>query len=162
MFKLFWTSLLMFAGIFFPCEGECGEVPAAERAVLEALAQESDAWWNAADADRLAAMFAEDADLRLGNGPHQLGREGVLDYFARSFAAREPNLRHTTELTALNEVAPGVVVADGHVRLERIGADGEAVLLRRFVNHTVLVKEDGVWRFKAIRAHVLATESPAS
>ena len=47
-------------------------------------------------------------------------------------------------------------------RLERIGADGEAVLLRRFVNHTVLVKEDGVWRFKAIRAHVLATESPAS
>ncbi len=161
MLKLFWTSLLMFAGIFFPCEGECADVPAAERQVLEALAKESDAYWNAADANRLAAMFADDADLRLGSGPHALGREGVLAYFSRSFAAREPHLRHTTELTALNEVAPGVVVADGQVRLERVGPDGEPVLLRRFVNHTVLVKEDGTWRFKAIRAHVIPADAPA-
>lgn len=161
MIKLFWTSLLMFAGIFFPCEGGCSEVPAAERGVLEALARESDGYWNAADAGRLAAMFTDDADLRLGTGPHPRGRAGVLDYFTRSFAAREGELRHTTELTALDEVAPGVVLADGLVRLERIGADGDAVLLRRFVNHTLLVKENGVWRFRTLRAHVLPAETPA-
>lgn len=162
VFKLFLSSLLMLAGFASPTPGRCGDVPPADREVLAALARDGDAHWDAADAASLAALFAEDADLRLGEGPVQRGRAAVLAYFARSFGGRAPHLRHRTELVSLNEVAPGVVVADALVRLER-AAPGEApVLLRRFVNHTVLVKEDGAWRFKAVRAHPLPAETPGA
>ena len=82
--------------------------------------------------------------------------------FSASFAQRPAGLHHVTEIVALRELAPGVVLADGHVRLKRELAGGGRELLRRFVNHTVVVRRDGQWRFQSLRAHPLPAESRAS
>ncbi|WP_374473916.1 nuclear transport factor 2 family protein [Arenimonas sp.] len=162
MIKLFWTSLLMLAAWACPGAGDCRELAESDRATLLAMAAESDAHWDAADAGRLAAMFAPDADFRLADRVAFDSREGILDYFTRSFAGRPAGMHHVTEIVALREVAPGVVMADGHVRLERETADGGRELLRRFVNHTLVVRDGDGWRFKALRAHPLPAEPAAT
>jgi uncharacterized protein (TIGR02246 family) len=153
MIKAFFASMLMLAGWFCPGAGECAELAASERELLMQLAQRSDAYWDAGDAASLSALFADDADLRLGERVGGVGRAQILAYFTASFARREAGLHHVTEVTGLRELAPGVVLVDGHVRLERERADGGRDLLRRFLSHTVLVKQDGQWRFKGVRAH---------
>lgn len=162
MIKFFCAGLLMLAAWACPDEGRCAELSDAERGTLLAMAAESDAHWDAADAGKLAAMFAEDADFRLSDRVVHDSREGIQAYFTASFAQRPPGMHHVTEIVALRELAPGVVLADGQVRLERERADGGRDLLRRFVNHTVLVKRDGRWWFQSLRAHPLPAETPAS
>lgn len=162
MIKLFCASLLMLAAWACPDEGRCADLSDADRGTLLAMAAESDAHWDAADATRLAAMFAEDADFRLSDRVAHGSRDDIRAYFSASFAQRPAGLHHVTEIVALRELAPGVVLADGHVRLERELAGGGRELLRRFVNHTVVVRRDGQWRFQSLRAHPLPAESPAS
>ena len=160
MFKLFLTSLLMLAGWACPGDGQCAEPGGADRSILLALAAESDAYWNAADAGGMAAMFAEDADLRIADRVSLRSRERIRGYFEASFAQRPAGLFHVTEIVGLREIAPGVVLADGLVRLERARPDGRRELLRRFANHTLVVREDGRWWFKSLRAHPLADAPP--
>lgn len=160
MIKSFFASLLMLASWMCPDAGNCADLAPDERAQLVQLAQRSDALWDAGDAAALSALFADEADLRMGERVGGAGREQILAYFRQSFARREPGLHHVTEVIGLREVAPGVVLADGHVRLERARADGGRELLRRFLSHTLLVKQDGAWRFMSVRAHPQPAAAP--
>lgn len=121
--------------------------------LLRAIADQSDAYWNARDSAALGAMFADDAQLRMASREPVVSRTAITGYFRDSFARVEPAMRHVTRITRLQELAPGVVIADGEVSLERVTADGKRETVRRFLNHTVLVKTDGAWRFKALRVH---------
>jgi len=159
MIKLFWASVLSLAAFVCPGEASCAGLSDDDRATLLEMAARTDVLWDEGDAGALAAMFAADADLRLSDRLSQASREGIQDYFARSFAQRPAGLHHVTEIVAIRELAPGVVIADGHVRLERELPDGGRELIRRFVNHTIVVREDGRWWFKSLRAHPLPAQA---
>lgn len=145
------SALLAIAGPLSPCRAEACLAGADERELI-ALAARSDALWNARDADALGALFADDADLAVGDQPVQTTRPAIQAYFRESFARMPPDLRHVMQVRSLREVAPGVVVADGEVRIERARDDGSRDVLRRFANTTVLVRDGDTWRFSAVRA----------
>jgi uncharacterized protein (TIGR02246 family) len=125
---------------------------AGDEEVLRALAAHSDQLWNDRDAEALSTLFAADADLAIGDHTQVASRERIRGYFVNSFAQMPTDLRHVMDVRALREVAPGVVLADGEVRIERANADGTRTVLRRFANTTLLVRAGGDWRFMAVRA----------
>lgn len=142
-------------------ESRAADLADREMRALRALATEADARWDRRDAEGLAALYADAATLQVAGGRTVEGHEGIHGYFVDSFAGMDPSLRHVTRLVGLREVAPGVVFADGQVRLERIEPDGSRALVRYFVNHTLVVREGDRWKLKAVRAHPRPTaEAP--
>lgn len=124
-----------------------------DRAALQALVERSDAVWNARDADAMAALYSANATLRIiGRDVIVEGAAAIHDYFTRSFARLEPGMRHRTRLTGLHPQSDDVVVADAHVRLTRVDADGTETLVREFTTLTVAVRDGKQWRLSAVRA----------
>ena len=82
------------------------------------------------------------------------GRAAVRSFFEGNFARREGTLRHITQLESIDLVAPGIALADAHVRVEQL-RDGRWELVRSFANHSVVRREAGGWRLHAVRAHRL-------
>ena len=155
------SALLAIAGPLAPCRAADCALSTGDERELRALAAHSDDLWNGRDADALSAMFAADADLAVGDQPVRTTRDDIRAYFVESFAKMPPDLRHVMDVRALREVSPGVVVADGEVRIERARDDGSREVLRRFANTTVLVRDGDTWRFSAVRA-VPASAPPAT
>lgn len=156
------SALLAIAGpLAPPCNAADCTLAAVDKQELLTLAARSDDLWNDRDADALGALFAEDADLAVGDQPIRSTRTDIRAYFVESFAKMPADLRHVMQVNALRELSPGVVVADGEVRIERALPDGSRTVLRRFANTTVLVREGDEWRFAAVRA-VPLPEKPAT
>lgn len=149
------VALLMATGVMAAPPGP------ADRAALEKLAAENDAAWNAKQVDVIVGQYADGASLRLGGSAAHNGREAVRGYFTRAFGARQGKLRHVTQVDNLDMVTPDLVLADAHVRVERDNADGSVTLMREFRNHSVVVREGGVWRLRAVRAHPLPAKPGA-
>jgi uncharacterized protein (TIGR02246 family) len=130
-------------------------LPAAERAVLEAVAAANDAAWNAGDAATIAGGYAEDATLRLSGMTSALaGRPAIRAFFEKSFAARRETMRHITQVQTIEQIGPDLAFADSHVRVERRSGDGWE-LAASYLNHSLLRRENGQWRMIALRANKL-------
>lgn len=134
---------------------------AADRAVLEKLAADNDAAWNAKNIDVLISQYAPEGSLRLGAGALMSGRQMVRSHFARAFAARQGKLRHVSQIDNIDMVTPDLALADVLVRIERDNADGSVTLLREVRNHSMVVREDGEWRLRAVRAYPLPPKPAA-
>jgi uncharacterized protein (TIGR02246 family) len=134
---------------------------AADRTALERLAADNDAAWNAKDVDGVMAQYAGDGSLRLGGGPAFNGLAAVRRYFTQAFAQRQGRLRHVTRLDNVDLVTPDLAYADAHVRVERDNGDGSFTLMREFRNHSLVVREGGAWRMRAVRAHMLPPKPAA-
>lgn len=130
-----------------------GLAPDEASAVLR-LAGAGDEAWNRKDAVALSRLFTEDAhNWMVGSEMNLRGRDAIAAYFTANFAQRGPGLRHRTVVNELQLVAPGVVVADGEVFVERV-AEGEAPrLLRRFTMNSVAVNGPDGWRLRINRVH---------
>ena len=129
------------------------EPDAADRQALVDLAVATDVHWDARDAKGMAALFTEDATLRVGaEGPVQRGRPALEAFYARGFAARAQVERHVTELTHIEMVSPTVAFTDARVRIERQGPNGGWTTVRTFSNTAVAVKIDGRWLLRSARA----------
>lgn len=137
-----------------------------DRAALQALVERSDAVWNARDANGMAALYSANATLRIiGRDVAVNGASAIHDYFTRSFAGLEPGMRHSTRLTGLHPQSDDVVLADAHVRLIRVDADGAETLVREFTTLTVAVRDGKQWRLSAVRAVALPraqTQTPGT
>ena len=127
----------------------------ADQAALAALAGEADAAWNAKDAARMAAAYAEDGDLRLGDGPAIEGRNNIAAQFRSAFAARQATMRHVTTVDHADLIGPDLAVSDAGVRVEQRQADGSWTLVRAFRNVSVAVRERDGWRLRTVRAFPL-------
>ena len=127
----------------------------ADAVALRLLGVAADEAWNAKDAQRMATYYAADATILVGaaTAANHQGRDAVRAFFAQSFAGRTQDLRHVTELTAMTQLAPGLVMNDAHVRVEERQADGSWKLVRRFNNVSLAAREGGSWKLKAVRAY---------
>jgi uncharacterized protein (TIGR02246 family) len=135
---------------------------AGDEQTLLALAAHSDELWNQRDAEALSALFAADADLAIGDRTRVASRDAIRTYFTESFSQMTPDLRHVMQVRAMRETTPGVVLADGDVRIERLHADGSREVLRRFTTTSLVVRDGDGWRFMAVRAVPVALAPAAN
>ena len=140
-----------------------GALAADEVAGIVALADATDAEWNARDAAGLAALYTDGATLMMVDRKQHIdGRAAVADYFTRSFAAIPAALRHRTVVDRLTVLADDLVMADTSVALTRVGADGQNEPVRDFATLTLVRREADGWRLEVVRAHALAPPPPVS
>lgn len=152
----------MTAAVLMTATGALAAAPSAtDRVALEKLAADNDAAWNAKNVAVVSGQYVADASLRLGTSAAHDGREAVRAYFTRAFGARQGNLRHVSKVDNIDMVTPDLAFADAYVRVERDNSDGTVTLMREFRNHSIVVRENGQWRMRAVRAHPLPA-NPAS
>jgi uncharacterized protein (TIGR02246 family) len=148
MFSQLLTVLAMAAGL------AAAQPSDADRRALVDLATATDVHWDAKDASAMAALFTEDASLKVG-AEVQEGRQTIQAFYERGFQARTGVERHISTLTRIEMVAPAVAFTDASVRIDRQQADGSWATVRTFANTAVAVKIDGRWRLRSARAQRL-------
>src|SRR5713101_5475576 len=66
--------------------------------------------WNAHDAAAVVAMYTDDADQVMADGPTTVGRQALQQWWAARFASMEPGRRISLSLSAVRLVTPEVAV----------------------------------------------------
>lgn len=135
----------------------------ADSGAIARLAAAGDTFWNDRDAAGISGLYTEDAhNWMVGTEMNLRGRDAVRAYFTRAFAARGPGLRHRTVLGELQQVAPGVVVADGDVCVEQTVEGAAPRVLRRYTMSAVAVRGADGWRIRVNRVHAQPLPAPAA
>lgn len=160
---LLFAALLFFAAPVHAQAVKTSGIAADDVAAIVRLAETGDEAWNEKDAVALSRLFTEDAhNWMVGSEMNLRGRDEIAAFFTASFAQRGPGMRHRTVVKELQLVAPGVVVADGEVFVERV-AEGQApVVLRRFTMNSVAVNGPEGWRLRINRVHLQPAPASAS
>lgn len=135
----------------------CGAAPAPEaaRAALHDAAAAMDSAWDRRDSSALAALFAPDATIQAGPNAVLEGRAAIRAFFGRDFENRRGTMRHVSALQRIDMVAPDLALVDKVVRLEQQDAQGRWTVLRTFLNSTLLRQDEGSWKVRTIRAHIV-------
>lgn len=120
------------------------------------LVSKVDTAWNERDPDALAALFTEDADLQFYYGHMVRSRERIKKYYRdKVFPYLSEGLRHVTRSYKVRALTDEVVIGDGRVDLVVFNEEGEEIAVqRRLKVTTVGVKDEGGWRFSAVRIMV--------
>jgi ketosteroid isomerase-like protein len=130
----------------------------ADGQALRRLAAENDAAWTARDALTIAGQYVADGSVRVGHDANPVtGRASLRAFFEANFSQRQPGFRHVTEVDHIDMVAADTALADARVRVERANAAGGWDLVREFRTNSLLVRDGGVWRMRAVRAHPQAS-----
>lgn len=107
--------------------------------------------WNTLDAADVAAFFAVDADMVMGNMPAARGRIAIEDWWRQYFDVQEPGRRGTFDVTSLKVLGPGVALVDVKSTTGGTGRSNEP-LVSRYARGTWLVaRQDDRWRITAMR-----------
>jgi uncharacterized protein (TIGR02246 family) len=127
-------------------------VTAADREALAAVVQELDASYNAQDAARLSAVFAEDGNFQFPvESIVMRGREEIRRHFARQFAASPP-LRHVTTTGDLTFIAPAILAVDIQVDILAVDTKtGAAQTLFHYGGLGLGIRKDSGWRIRLVR-----------
>jgi uncharacterized protein (TIGR02246 family) len=127
-----------------------------DSAMLSERVAEYQAVWNTRDETALAAFFAEDADLVMGNQRAARGRAAIEAFWRRYFSRQEPERRGTFAVVSARRLTPDVALVN--VTSTTHGADvAEDLPVRRARGTWVLRRADGEWRIEAMRG--LPTEA---
>jgi uncharacterized protein (TIGR02246 family) len=116
---------------------------------LRALVAELDARWNARDADSMSLLFTPEVDFRIYGTRHHRSREEFRHHYAQSFPRVQPDVRHTTTLSTVRLLGPGLALLDGEVVVGKPGAPEAET--RRYYYTAVALQQNGAWLFDAFR-----------
>lgn len=133
-----------------------------DRAALQQLAADLDRIWDGGDPAAVTALYAKDGSVRMDGRTIAQGQEAVRRYFEETIARRPANLRHVTVIEKLDLLTPDLALADSFVRIEQEQPGGGRRVLGEFRTPTIAIREDGKWRFRAVRAHRLPPTKPAA
>lgn len=124
-----------------------------DRRALEQLAAANDAAWNAKDVQTMAGQYAADGSVRVSpQAPVVSGLAPVSKFFGEAFARRQGSFRHITALDHIEAVTADMALADAGVRVEKQEADGSWSLVRSFRNVSLVVRANGQWKLRSVRA----------
>ena len=126
----------------------------AKAAAIRAVWADLDAAWNARDAARFSAFYADDASFEfVDRGQTIDGREAIRRHFEDQFPRTAPDISHHTRIRATRAIADGVVAADGVVQIRRTPADGAGspAVLRTFAIYAVMIRTGDTWRIDSLR-----------
>jgi uncharacterized protein (TIGR02246 family) len=135
----------------------------ADREALAAVVQEVDAAYNAQDAARFSAVFAEDASFQFPvEGVVLRGRSEIRQHFAKQFATNPP-LRHVTTTGAMDVIGPGIMAVDIQVDIQAIDSKtGTAQTLVHYNGMGLGIKADSGWRIRLVRLFPAARQPAAA
>jgi len=128
----------------------------ADREAAAAVVQELDAAWNARDAGRFSAVFAQEGSFQFPvEGIALHGRDEIRRHYAKQFPTFPPDLRHQTTIGETDAVVPGVVAVDFEVDI--LGTDpktGKAHSpLVHYRGFGLGVRTDSGWRIRLARVY---------
>ena len=125
---------------------------AEDKAMIERLGADFAAAWNAHDAKRMAAVFAEDGDLINPFGQKARGRGDIEKFFAGEQAGPMKGTTYTIESTFFRELDPTCAISDWEgVVSGMMDPSGKAMPPFRHHVFGVYVKKGGHWHATALR-----------
>jgi uncharacterized protein (TIGR02246 family) len=135
----------------------------AEREALAAIVQELDAAYNAQDAARFSAVFAEDGNFQFPvEGIVLRGRNEIRQHFARQFATNPP-LRHVTATGDVDVIGPGILAVDIQVDIQSVDPKtGAAQTLFHYSGLGLGIQTDPGWRIRLVRLYPVAKPPAAA
>lgn len=139
--------------IIMLAEGAMAEQTTNEPALasIRARIQDYQRAWNSHDGNKVAAFYAEDADMVMGNSPRIIGRQAIAEWWTRYFAAISDKRDGAFELVAVRLYAPNVAVADVNTLTSGHAESGDALPARRARGTWVLTRSNGQWLISVIR-----------
>lgn len=135
----------------------CSAAPAPDsvRLELQSAAAAMDAAWDRKDLTSFADLFHKDATIQAGPTAVIDGQAAIRSFFGRDFENRRGTMRHVSETIRTDMIGSDLALVDKRVRLEQRSNEGHWTALRTFVNSTVLMREQGVWKVRTVRAYVV-------
>jgi uncharacterized protein (TIGR02246 family) len=133
------------------------QVQAPDR-VLRDMVESFQTAWNAHDAASVVAMYTDDADQVMHDGPTTVGRQALHQWWAARFAAMEPGCKITLSVTAVRLVTPDVAVINVVATTAGCDAQGQAPSASADRGTWVVVRRGGRWLMAALR--VCSAEHP--
>ena len=148
--------LVILAGSLASAGAQVLSMASADRDALAALVQELDAAWNARDAVRFSAVFAEDGSFQFPvEGLALRGREDIGRHYAQQFASLPPELRHVTTTRESDVIGPGLVAVDFEVEI--LGTDPNTGAAQTPIAHYrglgIGVHSDSGWHIRVARVY---------
>jgi uncharacterized protein (TIGR02246 family) len=134
-----------------PCVGY-SQVQAPDRALRD-MVESFQTAWNAHDAAGVVAMYADDADQVMDDGPTTVGRQALQQWWAARFAAMEPGRRITLSVSAVRLVTPDVAVINVVATAGGRDAQGQALSSSPDRGTWVVVRRGGRWLIAALRVY---------
>jgi len=131
----------------------------ADREALATVVQELDAAWNARDAVRFSAVFAEEGNFQFPvEGVALRGRDEIKRHYANLFATFPPDLRHVTTTGEADVVGPGILAVDFEVNI--LGTDPKTGAAQTPLVHYrglgLGVRTETGWRIRLARVYPVA------
>jgi uncharacterized protein (TIGR02246 family) len=125
--------------------------------------QEVDMAWNARDAARFSAVFAEDGNFQFPvEGIALRGRDEIRRHYAKLFATVPPDLRHVSTIGEIDVIGPGILAVAVQVDILAIDPKtGAAQTLLHYDGLGLGVRTDSGWRIRLARLYPVA-KSPAA
>jgi uncharacterized protein (TIGR02246 family) len=137
------------------CTAQDSSKTSADRAALAALVQELDSAYNAQDAARFSAIFAEDANFQFSvEGLTLHGRDEIKQHFAKQFATLPP-MRHVTTTGKTDAITPGLLAVD--IQVDILAVDPKTGLAKNLLFHYngfgMGIRTDLGWRIRLVRLY---------
>jgi uncharacterized protein (TIGR02246 family) len=133
--------------------GEAAEQAVSGESLTEVRAQVRayELAWNSHAPTRVAAFYAPDADMMMGNGPRISGREAIAEWWARYFSAISDHRAGTFQVDTLRLLAPDVALANVSTLTAGRDENNEELPERRARGTWILTARDGQWLISALR-----------
>jgi uncharacterized protein (TIGR02246 family) len=164
--RMYYPALLGFAMLVASLNA-CGlgapSTTSADREALAAVVHELDAAYNAQDAARFSAVFAEDGNFQFPvEGIALRGRDEIRQHFAKQFATLPP-LRHVTTTGETDVIDPGILAVDVQVDILAIDPKtGAAQTLFHYDGLGLGIRTDSGWRIRLVRLYPVAKRPAAA
>jgi uncharacterized protein (TIGR02246 family) len=149
------SVIAVFLASLIACRPHVSGTASAYRNALAAVVREIDSAYNAQDAGRFSAVFAEDGSFRFpAEGIALRGREEIRRHFAGQFAGHPP-LRHVTTPGDVEVIVPGVLAVD--IQVDILSTDPKTgaaqTLLFRYNGLSLGVLTNSGWRIRLVRLY---------
>jgi uncharacterized protein (TIGR02246 family) len=118
---------------------------------LRALVTAYEQVWNTHSAHEVAAFFAEDADMVMGNGLAIIGWGAIDEWWGAYFAKIETTRLGKFTINSMRMITPEVALINVESRTAGRGPEGEQLPTRLARGTWVLVQHSGEWRISALR-----------
>lgn len=134
----------------FPCPG-AAQTAADSVAVRTQIGAYQRAW-NTHDPAALAACFAQDADVVMGNLPAARGRQAIQDWWQVLFAGQDPGRHLTLDVGSLRFLSADAAVVALATTTGGQDAEGHGLPVQRSRGTWLMQRDGGRWLISALRA----------
>jgi uncharacterized protein (TIGR02246 family) len=155
LYVLVLLSLAIFLVFHNSCIAQDLSKILADQKALAALVQELDSAYNAQDAARFSAVFAEDANFQFSvEGLALHGRDEIKRHFAKQFETLPP-MRHVTTTGQTDAITPGILAVD--IQVDILTVDPKTGLAQTLLFHYnglgMGIRTDLGWRIRLVRLY---------